>query len=57
MIKIVKAALLMKTAATRLLTNKTIRLIIFLSRVKHKLMVMSGKGGVGKSTVAAKSLP
>ena len=25
----------------------------FLSRVKHKLMVMSGKGGVGKSTVAA----
>ena len=25
----------------------------FLSKVKHKLMVMSGKGGVGKSTVAA----
>ncbi len=24
-----------------------------LSRIKHKLMVMSGKGGVGKSTVAA----
>ena len=24
-----------------------------MSRVKHKVMVMSGKGGVGKSTVAA----
>ena len=29
------------------------RIDTFLSKVKHKLMVMSGKGGVGKSTVAA----
>ncbi|MEA4817533.1 MAG: Mrp/NBP35 family ATP-binding protein [[Clostridium] scindens] len=29
------------------------RIDAFLGKVKHKLMVMSGKGGVGKSTVAA----
>src|SRR5207237_3570488 len=32
---------------------QTCALPISLSRIKHKIVVMSGKGGVGKSTVAA----
>ena len=34
-------------------TEQDINIENFLAQVKHKLIVMSGKGGVGKSTVAA----
>jgi ATP-binding protein involved in chromosome partitioning len=34
-------------------TEQDINIEKFLTQVKHKLVVMSGKGGVGKSTVAA----
>ena len=33
--------------------QQEIRLAKNLSQIKHKIVVMSGKGGVGKSTVAA----
>jgi len=38
---------------TKIEQQQTIKLQKQLSRIKHTVMVMSGKGGVGKSTVAA----
>ena len=37
----------------RQMMEQEIRLVRNLGKIKHKLVVMSGKGGVGKSTVAA----
>ena len=37
----------------RQMMEQEIRLVKNLGKIKHKLVVMSGKGGVGKSTVAA----
>ena len=38
----------------RQMIEQELRIAKNLGQIKHKIVVMSGKGGVGKSTVAAK---